>query len=51
MGYLLLQDADKDEENFRRSAEVYISYGQAEVNKIYSYITNFDREDLGYFKL
>jgi hypothetical protein len=51
MGYLLLQDAGKDEENFRRSAEVYISYGQAEVNKIYSYITNFDREDLGYFKL
>ena len=50
MGYLLLQDADKDEENFRRSAEVYIGYGQAEVNKIYSYITNFDREDLGYFK-
>ncbi|MDR3140118.1 MAG: acyl-CoA dehydrogenase family protein [Tannerellaceae bacterium] len=51
MGYLLLQDANKDGENFRRSAEVYISYGQAEVNKIYSYITNFNREDLGYFKI
>ncbi len=51
MGYLLLQDANKDDENFRRPAEVYITYGQAEVNKIYSYITNFDREDLGYFKV
>jgi len=50
MGYLLLQDADKNE-SFRRSAEVYVSYGQAEVNKIYSYITGFDREDLGYFKI
>lgn len=50
LGYLLLQDATKDE-SFRRSAEVYVSYGQAEVNKMYSYIKNFDREDLGYFKI
>ncbi|MCC8153624.1 MAG: acyl-CoA dehydrogenase family protein [Tannerellaceae bacterium] len=49
MGYLLLQDTNK-EESFRHSAEVYISYGQAEINKIYAYITSFDREDLGYFK-
>ncbi|MCD8044377.1 MAG: acyl-CoA dehydrogenase family protein [Tannerellaceae bacterium] len=49
MGYLLLQDTNKNE-SFRHSAEVYINYGQAEVNKNYSYITGFDREDLGYFK-
>ncbi len=49
MGYLLLQDTNKDD-SFRRSAEVYINYGQAEVIKIYNYITHFDREDLGYFK-
>ena len=49
-GYLLLQDANKNED-FRRSAEVYVSYGQAEVNKMYSYLMNFDREDLGYFKV
>lgn len=49
MGYLLLQDTNKDE-SFRHSAEVYINYGQAEVNKNYSYITGFDREDLGSFK-
>ncbi|MDR0348801.1 MAG: acyl-CoA dehydrogenase family protein [Tannerella sp.] len=48
-GYLLLQDANKDE-NFRRSAEVYLTYGQAEVNKNYSYIMNFDCGALGFFK-
>lgn len=49
-GYLLLQDANKNE-SFRRSVEVYVSYGQAEVNKMYLYVKNFDREDLGYFKM
>ncbi|MCE5227476.1 MAG: acyl-CoA dehydrogenase family protein [Porphyromonadaceae bacterium] len=49
MGYLLLQDANADE-SFRRSAEVYINYGQAEVNKINGYICSFDMEDLGYYK-
>lgn len=46
MGYLLLQDANVDE-TYRRSAEVYINYGQAEVNKINGYISSFDMEDLG----
>lgn len=50
LGYLLLQDANKDE-SFRRSAEVYVSYGQAEVNKMHSYVMSFDHEDLGYFKI
>lgn len=49
MGYLLLQDANADD-SYRRSAEVYIRYGQAEVDKIYSFIARFDREDLGYYK-
>lgn len=49
MGYLLLQDANVDDA-YRRSAEVYVNYGQAEVDKIYSFITRFDREDLGYYK-
>ncbi|MDR2920457.1 MAG: acyl-CoA dehydrogenase family protein [Tannerella sp.] len=48
-GYLLLQDTNKDE-IFRRSAEVYITYGQSEINKHYSYIQNFDCGALGYFK-
>lgn len=49
MGYLLLQDANVDQ-TYRRSAEVYINYGQAEVNKINGYISSFDMEDLGYYK-
>ncbi|OAV70023.1 Acyl-CoA dehydrogenase, short-chain specific [Bacteroidales bacterium Barb4] len=48
-GYLLLQDTNKDD-RFRHSAEVYITYGQAEVNKMYDYITCFDIEKLAYFK-
>ncbi|MDD4514615.1 acyl-CoA dehydrogenase family protein [Massilibacteroides sp.] len=48
-GYLLLQDANADD-SFRRSAEVYINYGQAEVNKIESYINDFSIEDLGFYK-
>lgn len=48
-GYLLLQDANADE-SYRASAEVYVNYGQAEVDKIDSFISKFDREDLGYYK-
>lgn len=48
-GYLLLQDANADN-SFRRSAEVYINYAQAEVNKIESYINNFSIEDLAFYK-
>lgn len=48
-GYLLLQDANVNE-SYRASAEVYVNYGQAEVDKIYSFISKFDREDLGYYK-
>jgi hypothetical protein len=49
-GYLLLQDANRNE-IFRRSAEVYIAYGQAEVNKIHTCIARFKKEDLNYFKV
>lgn len=48
-GYLLLQDADKDD-SYRRSAEVYVNYGEAEVNKIESFIEGFDRESLKYYR-
>ncbi len=49
LGYLLLQDADKDE-SYRRSAEVYIRYGEAEIGKIYTFINKFNREELVYYK-
>ena len=48
-GYLLLQDANKDE-SYRRSAEVYINYGETEIDKIYTFINKFNREDLVYYK-
>ncbi len=48
-GYLLLQDAAKDE-SFKRSAEVYINYGEAEVDKIVSFISGFDHEKLAYYR-
>ena len=50
MGHLLLQDANLDAELFRRSAEVYIHYGQIEVAKHHNYIANSRVEDLGYYK-
>ncbi|MDL2257501.1 acyl-CoA dehydrogenase family protein, partial [Bacteroidales bacterium OttesenSCG-928-I14] len=49
-GYLLLQDANRNPEEFRRSAEVYINYGEAEVDKIYSYISNFCINSLSNYK-
>ena len=48
-GYLLLQDANK-EDSFRRSAEVYVNYGEAEVAKIDAFIRRFKPEELAYYK-
>lgn len=50
MGYLLLQDANKNFDLFRKSAEVYIYYAEAEVNKILHYIENFKIENLDSYK-
>ncbi|MDR3250067.1 MAG: acyl-CoA dehydrogenase family protein [Tannerella sp.] len=49
MGYLLLQDTEV-EESFRNSTEVYIRYGESEIDKINKYITDFLPEDLKAFK-
>jgi len=50
IGYLLLSDADRWPEEFRRSAEVYIGYGEAEVKKIKEFIDGFSVESLQYYK-
>lgn len=50
MGHLLLQDANKDAAIFRRSAEVYIHYGEVEVVKNYNFITRLGIEDMAYYK-
>jgi len=49
-GHLLLQDTNKNQELFRRSAEVYIHYGQIEVEKNHNFITKSRIEDLAYYK-
>ena len=50
IGYLLLLDANRMPEEFRRSAEVYINYGEAEVKKIQEFIDGFPVESLQYYK-
>lgn len=50
MGHLLLQDANNDAALFRRSAEVYIHYGEVEVVKNYNFITRLGIEDMAYYK-
>ena len=45
MGYLLLEDAQRND-NFRRSLEVYVKYGQAEVERHASFISNFRPEQI-----
>lgn len=49
-GYLLLQDANKNQELFRRSAEVYVHYGRNELVKNYNFIAQSRIEDLAYYK-
>jgi hypothetical protein len=49
MGYLLLQDANRCD-SFRRSAEIYISYGEMEAKKNFDFISSFNIETLNYYK-
>ncbi len=49
MGYLLLMDAQRDDE-YATSAEIYVRMGSAWNGERYSYIMNFEQEDLGRFK-
>lgn len=50
MGHLLLQDANKSPDLFRRSAEVYIHAGKIEVEKNYQFVTQSRVEDMAYYK-
>ena len=49
MGYLLLQDATAADE-FRRSAEVYVRYGEAETEKMYAFLNAFAPDNLACYK-
>ena len=50
MGYLLLGDATRCAD-FTKSANVYVRFGEAEVNRHYKFITEFDPENYAaYYK-
>jgi alkylation response protein AidB-like acyl-CoA dehydrogenase len=49
-GYLLLHDANKNQDLFRRSAQVYVYYGRNEVVKNYNFIAQAHVEDVAFYK-
>ena len=51
MGYLLIIDASRDDKGqFNESANVYVLFGEAEVEKHAKYIAGFDKENLSFFR-
>ncbi len=49
MGHLLVQDASGCD-LFGTSAQVYVKYAEAEVEKHITFIRRFDKDDLGYYR-
>ena len=49
MGYLLMGDASRNA-NFLKSTNVYINYGEAEVDKNYKLITTSDPDKMSLYK-
>jgi hypothetical protein len=49
MGHLLLQDASQNE-LFSQSAQIYVRYAEAEVEKHTAFISKIDKKDLAYYK-
>jgi len=49
MGYLLIIDASRDEQ-FRESANVYIRFGQTEVEKHATFISGFEKDSLACYR-
>ena len=50
MSHLMLQDATTSPELFETSAQVYVRYAEAEVEKHFNFIRKFDNEDLAYYR-
>lgn len=50
MSYLLILDASRDD-MFRKSAEIYLNYGEAEVRKHAAYIDTFEMESVDMYKI
>ncbi len=49
MSYLLLIDATRDEQ-FRKSAMIYLNYAETEFNKHYVFVKWFKKEEIGMYK-
>lgn len=49
MGHLMVQDASKSD-LFSESAQVYVRYAEAEVEKHINFIRKFDKDDLAYYR-
>ena len=47
---LLISDANRSAELFEKSANIYVRFAEADVNNHYTYVQNFNAEDLEYFK-
>ena len=50
MSYLLIVDASRDE-MFRKSAEIYLNYGEAEVSKHAEFINSFKEKTVDLYKI
>ncbi|MEG1563547.1 MAG: Acyl-CoA dehydrogenase C-terminal domain-containing protein [Bacteroides sp.] len=49
MGHLMIQDASKSD-LFTESAQVYVRYAEAEIEKHLHFIRKFDKDDLAYYR-
>ena len=49
MGHLLVQDAGKSD-LFAESAQVFVRYAEAEVDKHSMFIFRLDKDDLAYYR-
>ncbi len=50
MGHLLIQDASKSPKLFGDSAQVYVRYAEAEIEKHFNFIRKFDKDDMAYYR-
>ena len=50
MSHLLIQDATKAPEMFTESANVYINYAEAEIEKHFNFIRKFEAEELSNYR-
>ena len=49
MGHLMIQDASKSD-LFSESAQVYVRFAEAEIEKHINFIRKFDKDDLAYYR-